>query len=136
MNVLVDTCVWSRFLRQGAALHDAVALELQQLIRADAVQIIGPIRQELLSGVHPEARFDRLKEYLRHYPNLPLDEDDDECAAEFYNDCRHHGIQATSTDLLMCAVSVRHSLRIYSIDTDFGRYAQHLPIRLHRTRPG
>lgn len=134
MNVLVDTCVWSRFLRQGTSSDDPVALEVQRLIRADAVQIIGPIRQELLSGAQPQARFDRLKEYLRFYPNLPLDEDDDEQAADYYNTCRRHGIQATSIDLLICAVSVRHKLRIFSTDTDFTRYAKHVPIQLYRTR--
>src|SRR5262245_19035522 len=119
MSVLVDTGVWSRFLRQGALGDDPVALELQRLLRADEVQIIGPIRHELLSGARPQTRFDRLKEYLRYYPNLPLDEDDDERAAEYYNVCRANGVQATSVDLLICAVSVRHKLPIYSIDTDF-----------------
>ena len=40
--------------------------------------MIGPIRQELLSGAQPEKRFAQLKEYLRFYPNLPLNEEYDE----------------------------------------------------------
>src|SRR5262249_44692311 len=101
MNVLVDTCVWSRFFRQGAVGDDRVAYELQRLIKADVVQIIGPIRQELLSGAQPQSRFDRLKDYLRFYPNMPLNEEDDERAAEYYNICRRRGIQASSVDLLI-----------------------------------
>jgi predicted nucleic acid-binding protein len=93
--------------------------------------MLGPIRQELLSGAQPQERFAQLKGYLRFYPNLPLDEDDDENAAQYYNLCRHHGVQGTSTDLLICAVAVRHNLRIFTTDPDFDFYAKFLPIKLH-----
>jgi len=56
-----------------------------RLIRSDAVQLLGPIRQELLSGAQPDERFEQLREYLHFYPNLPLDEEDDERAASYYN---------------------------------------------------
>ena len=84
MNVIVDTCVWSRFLRRNRPESDLVAQEFARLVRRDAVQLLGPIRQELLSGAQPDERFEQLKEYLRFYPNLPLDEEDDETAAGYY----------------------------------------------------
>jgi hypothetical protein len=59
---------------------------------------MGCIRQEILSGVQPQERFKQLKEYLRFYPNLPLDEEDDENAASYYNICRGKGVQGTSTE--------------------------------------
>jgi len=133
MRVLVDTCVWTRFLRKGSK-DDPAAVELEQLIRADAVQMLGPVRQELLSGAQPRERFERVRDYLRYYPNLRLDEDDDECAAEYYNICRCNGVQATSTELVICAVAVRHQLKIFTTDGDFTRYQEYLPIKLHRTR--
>ncbi|HOX04740.1 MAG TPA: PIN domain-containing protein [Candidatus Paceibacterota bacterium] len=138
MNVLVDTCVWSQFLRRNRPRNDPVALEVERLIRADVVAMIGPIRQELLSGAQPATRFAQLKDYLRFYPNLSLDEEDDENAAGYYNLCRQQGVQGTATDLLICAVAVRHGLRIFTSDTDFDLYARHLPITRHpfRTRPG
>jgi predicted nucleic acid-binding protein len=98
--------------------------------------MIGPIRQELLSGAHPDERFEELRAYLRFFPNLTLDEQDDELAAAYYNNCRSRGIQGTSTDLLICAVAVRHGLKIFTTDIDFERFAQHLPIKLHRVRGG
>jgi hypothetical protein len=103
-----------------------------RLIRADVIQLLGPIRQELLSGAQPQDRFNQLKEYLRFHPNLLTDEEDDETAASFYNICRSKGIQGTSTDLLICAVAVRHRMRIFTTDTDFDRFAKFLPIDLHR----
>ncbi|MHC1765030.1 MAG: hypothetical protein AB9869_12130 [Verrucomicrobiia bacterium] len=83
MRVLVDTCVWTHFLRRNRTETDRVAAELERLIRADLVDMLGPIRQELLSGAQPQERFAQLKAYLRFYPNLPLDEEDDESAAQY-----------------------------------------------------
>jgi len=93
--------------------------------------MLGFIRQELLSGAQPQDRFTQLKDYLRFYPNLPVDEEDDENAATYYNLCRRHGVQGTAIDLLICAVAVRHHLRIFTTDTDFESYAKHLPIKRH-----
>ena len=130
----MDTCVWTRFLRRNRPTHDPISAEVAKLVRADAIQMLGSIRQELLSGAQPQERFDQLKEYLRFYANLPLDEEDDESAAGFYNLCRSKGVQGTSTDLLICAVAVRHRMRIFTTDTDFDGFAKHLPIDLHTAR--
>jgi len=130
--VIVDTCVWSQFLRRGNRRDDPVCLELAHLIRSDAVRMLGSIRQELLSGVQPSERFDQLREYLRFYPNLPLDEQDDELAAAYYNQCRSKGVQGTSTDLLLCAASVRRGMALFTIDKDFEEFAKCLPIVRHK----
>jgi predicted nucleic acid-binding protein len=134
VNVIVDTCVWSRFLRRNRIQADPIVVEVARLVRADAVQILGPIRQELLSGAQPDERFEQLRDYLGFYPNLSLDEQDDELAASYYNLCRKHGLQGTGTDLLICAASVRHGLglKIFTTDKDFDSFAQYLPIKLHR----
>lgn len=134
MTVVVDTCVWSVFLRRSSDSQESIRGEVRRLIRADAVQMLGSIRQELLSGAQPRERFEQLKEYLRHYSNLPLDEEDDENAAAYYNLCRSKGVQGTATDLLICAVAVRHGLKIFTTDTDFEEFAKVLPIRLHSSR--
>jgi predicted nucleic acid-binding protein len=134
MKILVDTCVWTEFLRRNRVKTDPLAAELERLIRADLVEMLGPIRQELLSGAQPQERFAQLKAYLRFYPNVPLDEEDDENAAHYYNLCRRHGVQGTSTDLLICAVAVRHNMGILTTDTDFDLYAKHLPIKLRSVK--
>ena len=132
MRVIVDTCVWLQFLRRNRPALNPVAEEVARLVRADVVQLLGPIRQELLSGAQPSERFEQLKEYLRFYPNLPLEEADDETAASFYNRLRERGVQSTGTDLIICAAAVRHGLKIFTTDTDFASYAKYIPIKLHR----
>jgi predicted nucleic acid-binding protein len=134
VKVILDTCVWTRFLRVQRDPADPVCDEVRRLVRRDAVAMLGAIRQELLSGAQPQPRFEQLKACLRFYPNLPQDEEDDENAATYYNSCRCHGVQGTATDLLICAVAVRHGLRIFTTDTDFEGFAKHLPITLHRAR--
>jgi len=134
MTVIVDTCVWTRFLRRNRERHDPICAEVIRLVRADAVQMLGCIRQEILSGVQPRDRFEQLRNYLRFHPNLPVDEEDDENAAGYYNTCRSKGIQGTATDLLICAVAVRRGMRIFTADTDFDEFAKCLPIELHTVR--
>ena len=134
MMVLVDTCVWSQVLRRQKAIDDPVARELHDLIHEMRVQMVGSVRQELLSGVRQEKQFLDLRGHLRAFPDLHLCEEDFEMAAEFFNQCRSKGIQGSNTDFLLCALSTRHNLAIFTVDEDFKNYAKHLPIRLHVLR--
>ena len=133
MKVFVDTCAWAEFLRRSKGSPGPVAQEVARLVGADAVRMLGAIRQELLSGARPDERFEQLRDYLRFFPNFPLDEEDYERAADCYNRLRQRGVAGSGTDLLICAVAVRHGLKIFTTDTDFASYAQHIPIKLHQT---
>jgi len=98
------------------------------------VVIVGPIRQELLSGVREAKQFATLREHLRAFPDLALETEDFEQAAEFYNKCRTKGIQGSTIDFLICAVAVRRELSIFITDADFPRYARVLALQLHGPR--
>ena len=63
MKVLVDTCIWSQVLRHNSPDAD-LAKKLQELVRNSRVAIIGPIRQELLSGIAQSKQFNELKENI------------------------------------------------------------------------
>ena len=132
MKVLVDTSVWSLALRRGSDSTAAPVRELQSLIADNRVQMIGPIRQELLSGIREETQFRELETRLSAFPDLPVTAQDYVTAARFFNLCRANGIQGSNTDFLICAVAVRHRLAIFTTDRDFTLYAKHLPIALHR----
>ena len=49
MKVLVDTSIWSLSLRRDSKQNQEYKAELSELIKEVRVQIIGPIRQEILS---------------------------------------------------------------------------------------
>lgn len=129
-GVLIDTCIWSLALRDKAPTAAAIAQQLLQLVDQHQVRIIGPIRQELLSGYTNKRSFDRLRQKMAHFPNEPILDADYEAAAEYSNFCRSKGVQGSHTDFLICAVSVRAAFRIYTVDKDFRHYAKHLPIDL------
>lgn len=135
MRVLVDTCVWSQALRRGVPAAGEVVRELTRLVSQGAVEIVGPIRQEILSGVRTEAQFKRLEEALRSFPDIPIGPEDYVEAARFYNRCRARGVKGSGIDLLLCAIAARECISIYTVDQDFERYASILPVKLHRVQP-
>lgn len=129
MKVLVDTCIWSAVLRHKSPDID-LAKKLQELVQNSRVAIIGPIRQELLSGISQSKQFNELKEILSSFEDVPLNTEHYEKAAEFCNICRRKGIQGSTIDFLICAVAVMENLIIFTIDKDFENYKKYLPLRL------
>jgi predicted nucleic acid-binding protein len=105
--------------------------ELRRLVAGGRVAIVGPIRQEVLSGIREKAAFDRLRDHLSAFPDEPLTAADFERAAEYFNVCRARGLQGCNTDFLLCAVSERHQLPLLTTDEDFIRYSKVLPVALH-----
>ena len=134
MSILVDTSVWSVALRRDPPADDAITAELATVVGEGRVVMIGPIRQELLSGIRQPRQFERLRAHLRAFPDLRLEEADYEEAASVFNHCRRRGIQGSNTDFLICATSIRRDLSIFTTDRDFERYADIVDLRLHLPR--
>lgn len=134
--VLVDTSVWSLALRRKPEdvnpQERLVVAEWSDLVRQGRVQLLGPIRQELLSGLRRWDQFTTLERRLSLFPDAAIETADYVEAARFFNRCREQGITGTPTDLLICAVAYRSGWRIFTLDEDFESYAKIVPIRLHR----
>ena len=131
MNVIVDTCIWSLALRRDAQSQAATVKELGTLIDDHRVRMIGPIRQEILSGIRDPSQFKRLQERLASFSDLPILTEDYVTAASLFNLCRAKGIQGSNTDFLICAVAARNKCAVFTTDRDFERFAEHLPLVLH-----
>ena len=129
MKVLVDTCVWSQVLRHKSP-NSHLSNKIEELINDGLVVMIGPIRQELLSGISKQEQFSRLREDLSSFEDIPLKAEHFEKAAEFSNLCRSKGIQGSTTDFLICAVAHLEKLIIFTTDSDFENYRKYLPIKL------
>lgn len=134
MNVLVDTSVWSLALRRRQPSAGPEEDELVELIRDGRIVMLGPIRQEILSGIKSEAAYRNVRERLRPFPDHALEQEDFEQAADCFNRCRRKGVQGSNTDFLICAVGLRNKFPIFTTDADFEGYARVLGIRLHRVR--
>ena len=138
MNVLVDTSVWSLAFRRkrNELSKDEAALvkELTELIDEGRAQLIGVIRQELLSGIKTDEQFEKLKRALSVFLDAVLTTEDFEAAASASNDCRKRGVASSTADMLICAVALRRGWEIFTTDPDFGHYAKILPIKHHHIR--
>jgi predicted nucleic acid-binding protein len=138
MNSLVDTSVWSFALRRKPAdlseSETAIVTELSELAKEGRVRIIGPVRQELLSGIKTAAQYEKLRLALQVFPDEPLQTQDYESAAKASNDCRTKGVVVSPVDVLICATALARDWDIYTTDPDFRNYAKILPIRLHKPR--
>src|SRR5882762_7360196 len=110
MKLLIDSCVWSLVLRRKPAAvlsseEQQIAASLTEAIRDGRATIIGPIRQEILSGIKEQAQFERLRRALQPFPDESLTTSDHEEAARLFNICRNQGIQCGPVDILLCAVA-------------------------------
>lgn len=131
MKVLVDTPIWSFALRSQNQKYQSEIKELSTLIQDQRALIIGPIRQEILSGYSDPQKFKKLKEKLSFFDNTPILDSDYELAAEFCNMCRKKGIQGSHTDFLICAVAGRLDVLIFTTDNDFSQYQKIISNKLY-----
>ena len=135
MTVLVDTTLWSLALRRRAhqlSSEEAGLVEAwAELVTSGGAALIGPVLQEVLSGIRHAEVFDALHEKLSSFPYLRILPADHVQAARFFNVCRSRGITGSHVDMLICAAAHRYDVPIFTTDPDFGGYARHLPIRLY-----
>ncbi len=130
MKVIVDTSIWSLSLRQQKNKKEIVSDKLMQIIEDGRIVMLGPIRQEILSGIKIKKQFELLKVYLKAFLDLNLEIKDYELAAEFFNLCKGKGVQGSNTDFLICAAAVNNNFSIYTGDKDFELFKKHIPIQL------
>jgi predicted nucleic acid-binding protein len=138
MNILVDTSAWSLALRRKdenlSAKERRVVAELSEIIREGRVRMIGLIRQELLSSIRTPEQYEKLRIYLRSFPDEPISTVDYEEAARAGNECRGKGIVVSIVDVLMCAIAVKRNWSILTTDPDFSNYAKVIPVAIHKPR--
>jgi predicted nucleic acid-binding protein len=136
MMVLVDTPVWSLALRRKpgdlSADERALMQALAELIVEGRAQILGVIRQELLSGIREAERFEKLRGYLRAFDDPRLEVGDYEEAAQMHNRCRSQGIAGSAIDFLICAVAERRNWQVFTTDRDFEEYGKVVGVKRYR----
>ena len=103
---------------------------LESLIKDQKALIIGPIRQEILSGYSDLEKFENLKEKLSYSENSPIQDSDYEFAAEMCNQCRKKGIQGSHIDFLICAAANRLDMPIFTSEKDLFQYRKILSLKL------
>jgi predicted nucleic acid-binding protein len=126
MKLLIDACVWSLVLRRKPAVtlsreEQEMVAALTEAIRDGRAAILGPIRQEILSGIREPAQYEKLRRILRSFPDEPLTTSDHEEAARLFNLCRSNGVQCGAVDILLCAVARQRRWAILTFDQGLKR---------------
>lgn len=128
--ILADTSVWSLFLLRKKSVSHPALDTLKALLHDDRIAIPGLVLQELLSGVRSKKQLTDLTEILSAFDLILADREDHLLAGQYFAICRAKGIQGSSFDFLLCAMSVRRNYPILTTDKDFEHYQKHLPITL------
>lgn len=76
--------------------------------------MIGTVRQELLSGISSEYKFNELRSKLRYFEDSVFETSDYEKVSEIFNLCRKIGVQGSHIDFLVCAVAVSRDKHFYN----------------------
>ena len=132
MSILVDTCIWSSGLRKRETSETIPLIsELNKLLYYGHAMLTGMVRMEILSGLSVHKEFERVRAELQNFDDFPIETEDYETAASILTLCRSKGIQGSHTDFLLCALSQRHAMPIFTTDKDFTYFARHIKIKLH-----
>lgn len=134
MKVVVDTSVWSLAFRRRKEEKLPLVDLLSELVQQGLAVMLGPVRQEVLSGIRHRDQFERLRERLAAFPDLELTTRDFETAAEFCNRCITKGVQAAHTDFLIAATAINRGYAVLSADKDFEHLARIIPVRRYKPR--
>jgi len=132
LKVVVDTPIWSYALRSERDGYELHVQEFEALISDQRVLMLGPVRQEVLSGYSNKSKFDKLNTKLKYFEDTQIVDDDYVQAATFSNTCRSKGVQGSHIDFLICAVAFRLKSEIFTTDNDFSYYEKHIPIQLFK----
>lgn len=135
-RVLIDTNVWSAFLRRKNPADDVLRKNLFELVESSRACIIGPIRQEVLSGIREVEKFQRLREYLEGFEDEEVTTEDYVEAARIRNLCSANGIATCSIDMTMVAFVINRKYQIYTRDNDFvDNYKKIVSLEIYQENP-
>jgi hypothetical protein len=131
MKVLADTSVWSLALRRKRAAvlnaeEQRLTVLLTEAIHDGRVVMIGPIRQEVLSGIKDQAQFEKLRVALQAFRDEPLETSDYVEAARMYNACKGQGLESGPVDILICAVALHRKWQVLTYDAGLNKCLQTL----------
>ena len=133
-SVLIDTNVWSTYLRRNAPEDAPLRANVELLVREGRVVFIGPIRQEILTGIKDVKKFNLLKTYLSPFEDEVIHTHEYELAAKISNDCISKGIAISSIDAIITASVFQKDWEIYTKDKDFDRYLKVIKFEKYKER--
>lgn len=119
--VLLDTSAW--LLALGRSSSPAVKDKVRQFLDTGRVVMMPVVYLELLGGTRSLEEFRRLKSRLGALPQLPVNPEDWEEAANLAFRLRRDGKTVPYTDILIAAVAIRAQALLVHADRHFDMIA-------------
>lgn len=131
ISVLVDTSVWSEALRRKKKDIDSSDTFLYDLItNEEEIFLIGPIIQEILSGIKDNSLFDQIKNHLEFFGYIELSKEDYVNAAELRNELSKKGIAVSSIDSQIATMAISKNLYLATYDKDFKHISKYKKMKI------
>jgi predicted nucleic acid-binding protein len=132
MSLLVDTSVWSLWLRRDPPDLPELHELRRSLEGSDLVTTTGIVAQELSQGVVSDITRVQILDRLSRLRQISVKLDDHLDAAEAFIACRRRGVQLGTVDALIATLCVRRGLTLLTTDRDFDHAAPILGLRVWR----
>ena len=119
--IVVDTCVLSEAFLKKTRLRNTQIVEcLSQMIKDDWPLVIpGIVLQEFLTGFITDKSFQKGLDVLSGFNVNYADYEDHLMAARIRSQCHKKGIQSSTIDVLIAAMTINLNGRLLTVDNDF-----------------
>ncbi len=126
--VIADSSIWIDFQRDPGS---ETGRELDRLLDADEVVMVGPVLTEVLQGAQSQREFDFFASHLTALLFLETSQDTWVKAGELNHKLKERGKMLSVGDLIISTLALQHDMPVYSLNGDFDRVAG-----LRRHEPG
>src|SRR5438552_5437644 len=128
---LVDSSLWIDFFRKKGSA--SIKQRIRRVLQEDQALTCGIIIVEVIRGARNEDEYSALKESLASLPQIPMDEDVCERAADWGFQLDRKGRIASTTDLLIAASAFGKASLLHN-DADYEMIARDLPLTQERLK--
>ena len=126
--VIADSSIWIDFQRDPGS---ETGRELDRLLDADEVVMVGPVLTEVLQGARSEGELEFFSSHLTALLFLETSQETWVRAGELNYQLRQSGNMLSVGDLVISTLGLQHDMAVYSLNGDFDRVAG-----LRRHAPG
>ena len=114
--VIADSSVWISFQRSP---HSVTGRELDSLLHARDVVMVGPVLAEILQGSRTQREFAFYASRLTALDYLETDQQTWVELGRVGAELKRKGKTVGFADLIISSLAIQHSLPVYTVDGDF-----------------
>jgi predicted nucleic acid-binding protein len=125
--IIADSSIWIDFQRDPGS---EAGRELDQLLDADEVVMVGPVLTEVLQGARSEDELEFFSSHLTALLFLETSQESWVRAGELNYRLKQSGNMLSVGDLMISTLALQHDMPVYSLNGDFDRVPglqRHMP---------